>query len=396
MNVKIKKGEVFGKLNAIPSISYAHRIAICNFLAGKTPTGGCKDFTSKDITATEDCLARVLNGEKVLDCGESGSTLRFLLPVLGAIGGEYQLVGHGKLMDRPNDELFAVLSAHNVAVEKTDSIKISGKLESGEFTIRGDISSQYISGLIMALPILNGDSKIILSTPLVSSAYVDITLEVLSLYGIKIQKTEYGYLVFGNQKYSGEATPEGDWSNVAFFMTLGALAGEVTLGGLNLSSVQGDRKIVEILRLAGASVDTSPVVKVKNDKLKAFTFDAENCPDLVPIASALAGFCEGKTLIKNVERLKIKESDRIESIISLLASFGIKGEFDGKNLIIYGGQPTAGKVDSFNDHRIAMSGAVMATAVDGESVIFGAEAVNKSYPNFFEDLKKVGGAVEYE
>ena len=280
--------------------------------------------------------------------------------------------------------------------EKYELIKISGKLTSGDFSIRGDISSQYISGLLRALPILDGDSKIILTTPLVSEAYVDITLEVLKSYGVKIKKTDYGFEIKGNQKYEGECIPEGDYSNSAFFLTLGALSEEITVDGLNLDSVQGDRKIIEILTLAGANVHLSTVAKVKKDKLKAFTFDGENCPDLVPITSVLASFCEGVSTIKNVKRLKIKESDRIESTLATLNAFGIKGEFNGNDLIIYGGKPKAGKVDSFNDHRIVMSAVVMATLVDGESVIYNAEAVNKSYPTFFEDYKKLGGVIEYD
>jgi 3-phosphoshikimate 1-carboxyvinyltransferase len=308
------------------------------------------------------------------------------------LGGEYEFIGHGKLMDRPNDELFLVLREHGVSVVKDEKITISGKLTSGEYKIRGDISSQYVSGLLMALPTLNGDSEIILTTPLVSAPYVEITLQVLKAFGIKIDKTKNGFKVYGNQTYSGEVKPEGDWSNEAFFLVLGAISGDITVNGLNAESVQGDRKIIDILNCAGACVTVSEnAVTVKKSDLNAFTFDAESCPDLVPITAVLASKAKGKSVIKNIQRLKIKESDRVESTIAMLNSFGIKAESDGVNLTVYGGQTHQAVVDSYNDHRIAMSGAVLATATSGKSVINMAEAVNKSYPTFYKDLNSVGG-----
>ncbi|MBQ8427206.1 MAG: 3-phosphoshikimate 1-carboxyvinyltransferase [Clostridia bacterium] len=392
MTVEVLNAYISGQKNAIPSKSYAHRIAICNFLAGKTPTANIVGFTSNDISVTENCLRNIRNGIYMLDCGESGSTLRFLLPLCSALGGEYTFIGHGKLMERPNDELFAVLESHKISVEKKENITLKGKLTNGEFRIRGDISSQYISGLLMALPMLEGDSQIVLTTPLVSAPYVEITLQVLRDFGIKIDKTANGFTVYGNQKFVGRATAEGDWSNEAFFLVLGAINGDITVHGLNADSVQGDKAIIDILKSAGAFVEIKgQSVTVKKSELKGFSFDAESCPDLVPITAVLASFADGKTVIKNIQRLKIKESDRVESTISLLNSFGIKAESDGKNLTVYGGTHTAGVVDSFNDHRIAMAGAVMATATLGKSVINTAQAVNKSYPTFYKDLNSVGG-----
>lgn len=395
MTVKLQNSKIHGELSAIPSKSYAHRIAICNFLAGSAPVGDCGDFTSKDITATERCLSAVKNGETIVDCGESGSTLRFLLPLFASLGGKYSFVGHGKLMERPNEELFGVMKEHGVTTEKTDRINTSGKLTSGEYKIRGDISSQYISGLLMALPTLDGDSEITLTTPLVSASYVDITLEVLSLYGVKIKKKQNGYVILGNQTYKGRVKPEGDWSNSAFFLVLGAINDGITMTGLNENSVQGDRAIVDIIRKAGALVEfDNNKITVKKQKLNGFSFDAENCPDLVPVASVLGACAKGVTVINNVERLKIKESDRIESTIKMLGSFGIRAESDGKSLWVYGGQPNGGIVDGYNDHRIVMSASVLASVAKGESVITGANAVEKSYPTFFNDYKSVGGIVQ--
>ncbi len=382
-----------GEINAIPSKSYAHRIAICNFLAGKEPTANCVGFTSNDIAVTEECLKKVKQGERVLDCGESGSTLRFLLPLMASIGGEYEFIGHGKLMERPNQELFSVLNAHGVSTFKGESIKIKGKLESGEYRIRGDISSQYVSGLLMALPTLKGDSKIILTTPLASSPYVDITMQVLKSYGVDIINEERGFYIKGNAQYKGDLLPEGDWSNSAFFLTLGAICGRVKVTGLNLDSFQGDKVIVDILKSAGAKVDCSgDSVTVQKDALKAFTFDADSCPDLVPIASVLGAYARGKTVIRNIQRLRIKESDRVQSTLAMLSAFNVKAECDKNDVIIYGGNVKAGKADSFNDHRIAMSSSVLALGVNGgESLITNAKAVNKSYPTFFSDLIKIGG-----
>lgn len=395
MKAFVNGGKCLGQILSIPSKSYAHRIAICSYFAHKTPFGNAGDFSSQDISATENCLNDLLNGITFLDCGESGSTLRFLLPLLAVKGGNYTLTGHGKLLDRPNDELFAVLGAHGVNIQKLeDKIVVSGKLENGDFNIRGDISSQYISGLLMALPNLRGDSRIVLTTPLVSSSYVDITLEVLKEYGVKIDKTDYGFFVKGNQQFNGTVYPEGDWSNSAFFLVLGAINGDITVKGLNLDSVQGDRKIIDILKSAGACVKVANGdIKVTKSRLTAFTFDSENCPDLVPIACVLASACNGISVIKNIQRLKIKESDRITSTINMLNSFGIKAECDGVNMIVYGGKAKAGKVNSYNDHRIAMSATVLASICDGESVIDGANAINKSFPTFYKDFSSVGGQV---
>ncbi len=392
MKLKLDNAYLSGEIKAIPSKSYAHRIAICNFLAGKNPTAECGDFSSNDIAVTEKCLKDLMDGKEDLDCGESGSTLRFMIPLCASLGGNYSLFGHGKLMQRPNDQLFSVISENGVNVEQTDKIYLSGKLSAGKYAIRGDVSSQYVSGLLMALPTLNGDSEIVLTTPLVSAPYVEITLEVLRSFGVIIEKTKDGYFIKGNQKYSGRVMPEGDWSNQAFFLCAGAINGNVTVTGLNENSVQGDKYILDILSLAGANVEvTKGTVKVKKSSLKPFTFDAQDCPDLVPISAVLACYADGKSVIKNIQRLKIKESDRVESTIAMLSAFGVKATCDGENLTVYGKKIKGGEVDSFNDHRIVMSTAVLALGANGSSFINGAQAVNKSYPTFFIDYNGIGG-----
>lgn len=392
MMIRVRKSRITGKVDAIVSKSFAHRIAICNFLAKSGTILPCDDSYSDDIKATVRCLEAIKSGKTQLDCGESGSTLRFMLPLCAAIGGEFEFFGHGKLMERPNDELFSALESSGVKIEQGKTIKLSGKLKSGQYKIRGDISSQYISGLLMALPILDGDSTIVLTTPMVSTGYIDITLKVLKEYGITPIRTGDGFIVSGGQNFKGSMDVEGDWSNAAPFLCMGAIFDKVSVGGLNLDSVQGDKFIIDILKMAGADVCVDGgVITVSPGKLKAFSFNAENCPDLVPVASALAAFCDGKTEIYGVERLKIKESDRIASTIKMLEDFNIKADYDGQKITVFGGKALAGKVDSFNDHRIVMASTILALSVDGESQIWGYKAINKSFPQFFECVKAIGG-----
>ncbi len=396
MNVAVKASNCQGQIDAIVSKSYAHRIAICSYFSGEEIFESYNGFSSDDIKVTAKCLKAVSRGERKLDCNESGSTLRFLIPFCASLGGEFELTGSKRLMERPNDELIKCLSDHGVRIESGNSIFIKGKLTSGKYKIRGDISSQYVSGLLMALPTLDGDSKIELTTPLASAPYVDITLQVLEEFGVKVDRTENGFIILGNQKYKGSILPEGDWSNAAFFLTYAAISGKVIMNGLNANSVQGDRYILDILKKAGAKVIVNEnSIEVQKRELNAFTFDAENCPDLVPIASVLAGCAKGDSVIKNISRLKIKESDRVQAIIDLLGTFGICARSDGENLYIKGGKPKSASVDSFNDHRMVMSASVLAGVCGGESVIYNAQAVNKSYPTFFEDYRKLGG-VTYE
>ncbi|MBQ4586654.1 MAG: 3-phosphoshikimate 1-carboxyvinyltransferase [Clostridia bacterium] len=392
MMIRVRKSHITGRVDAIVSKSFAHRIAICNFLAKSGTILPCDDSYSDDIKATVRCLEAIKSGKTQLDCGESGSTLRFMLPLCAAIGGEFEFFGHGKLMERPNDELFSALKNNGVKIEQGKTIKLSGKLKSGQYKIRGDISSQYISGLLMALPILDGDSRIVLTTPMVSTGYIDITLKVLKEYGITPIRTGDGFIVKGGQTFKGSMDVEGDWSNAAPFLCMGAIFDKVSVGGLNLDSVQGDKFIIDILKMTGADVCVDGgVITVSPGKLKAFSFNAENCPDLVPVASALAAFCDGKTEIYGVERLKIKESDRIASTIKMLEDFNIKADYDGQKITVFGGEPLAGKVDSFNDHRIVMASTILALSVDGESQIWGYKAINKSFPQFFECVRAIGG-----
>ena len=393
MNIKVEKSKTSGVVEAIASKSFAHRILICDFLAGNNLRKEFNGFCSKDILATYNCLSDIKGGKRVLDCDESGSTLRFLLPLCAGLGGEFTFTGRGRLLSRPNTELLNSLSKNGISFEENkDNIKIWGKLNAGEIEIRGDISSQYVSGIIMALATLENDSKIILTSPLASKPYVDITLSVLDSYGIKALSTDYGYFIKGGQKFSGRVDAEGDWSNMAFYLVLGAINGGITVSGLNLDSVQGDKKILDILKSANADIEIEKdKITVNKSELKGFSMDANDCPDLVPICAVLGATTSGKTIIHNIERLRLKESDRVFSTIEMLKSFGIKAEEKDGSMIIYGGKVKGGVVNSFNDHRIVMSGAVLGAVASDESEILGAEAVEKSYPTFFSDYISVGG-----
>lgn len=392
MIVNVQKANIDGEINAIPSKSYAHRISICNFLSGKDGKADCGDFISKDIEVTAKCLSALKNGQRVLDCGESGSTLRFMIPLCASIGGRFEFICHGRLINRPNDELFSALNQHGITAVQKDTIVIDGKLTGGEFFIRGDVSSQYISGLLMALPCLKDDSQITLTTPLASEPYVDITLEVLEKYGVNIQKKPNGFIIKGGQKFNGDLLPEGDWSNASAFLVLGAICGRVKVNGLNVNSSQGDKRILQVLEQAGCNVTVDKTgIETKKSKLNSFVFDAEDCPDLVPVVSVLGAFADGMTVITNVERLALKESDRILSTLETLRAFGITASSDGHTIAIYGGNVKKATVDSFNDHRIVMAGAILSCATGG--IITNADAINKSYPNFFEHLRDVGGKV---
>lgn len=396
MNAIVNPSKLSGIVNAIPSKSFAHRALICNFLGGnKGKIQGL--YPSVDINATKNCIDAMTSDEKVkiLDCEESGSTLRFLLSVAGAVGGEFVFLGKGKLMERPIEELSSVLSNHGVSIEKTDKIFLKGKLTSGKYAIRGDISSQYITGLLMALPILDGDSEIVLTTPLASTPYVDTTLSVLNEYGVKIEKTENGFFIKGNQKYlSIDYTVEGDWSNAGYFLVASAINGDVKVGGLNEKSVQGDKGILSVIEKSGLKVEyDGGRYFIKRGKIKPFVYSAKDCPDIVPATAVLGAFADGISKITDIERLKIKESDRVKSVITMLNSFGIHAEEKHNSLFIYGGQVKGGVVNSFNDHRIVMASAILSAFADGKSKILNSGAVAKSYPTFFEDMKKLNGDV---
>lgn len=381
----------------IPSSkSDAHRALICATLS-KKPCHVYYDGTSKDIQATESCLRALREGKADLHCGESGSTLRFLLPVMGALGHKAAFYGEGRLPMRPLSPLYEELEAHGcrLSVQGEVPLTIGGQLTAGTYCLPGNVSSQYISGLLFALPLLDGDSQIVLTSPLESAPYVDMTIRTLQDFGIKIHRNEKGFIIPGNQTYIAPETynVEGDWSNACFFLVAGALTEEgITVKGLNQDSLQGDKVILDILRQFGAKVTMeADTVIVKPGPLKAAQLNASQIPDMVPVLAVLALAAEGKTEIRNAARLRIKESDRLAAITQTLTSLGadIKELPDG--LVITGkGRLHGGTIDTHNDHRIAMMAAVASLICDGKVTIQNADAVNKSYPDFFDVWKEAG------
>ena len=410
------------KINAISSKSEAHRLLICSALADGATCVICND-TNEDIDATARCLnnlgARIErtttpSGEKCfnvtpigeipayasIDCGESGSTLRFLLPVIAALGIECDIHMHGRLPERPLSPLYELLTENGVTLSPQGSnpLHVSGKLRAGNYEIAGNISSQFISGLLFALPFADGDSTLTMTGKLESTPYITMTEQALERFEAQIRNDGNVFYIPRAKSCVGLnrfTTPHdvfvgGDWSNAAFFLCAGAISKrEVTVCGLDVTSPQGDREILNILKRMGAAISRSGnSITVGKADLFGIEIDASQIPDLVPVISVVASVAMGRTRIYNASRLRLKESDRLKSVCDMLSSLGadIKETDDG--LIIQGkGQKlTGGTVSSHNDHRIAMSAAV-ASLVCAESVtVEGIEAVNKSYPAFLSDF----------
>ncbi len=412
MEMRITPAPLHGALPAIASKSDAHRLAICAALADK-PTTISLPSTSVDIETTLDCLASlgatvartpgqvtispiVSQKSAHLNCMESGSTFRFLLPVAAAVCPQVDFVGSGRLPQRPIGELREALETHGVAFSApTLPFTTKGWLQGGTFPMAGNVSSQYITGLLLSLPKVGVDSRIALTSPLQSAAYVDITLHALRRFGIEIDQDEKGYTVPPGQTFTspGTVAVDGDWSNAAFFLVAGAIGGPVTVTGLDVNSPQGDKGILNLLTQFGAAVTIEgDAVTVSPAPLHGCTIDIDDMPDSLPILAVLAAFAQGDTHFTNAARLRLKESDRLVSTAAMIRGLGGDAEELPEGLIVHGAPLTGGTVDSFQDHRIAMSAAIAAIGCAEEVTIQGAQAVEKSYPTFFEDYAQLGGA----
>lgn len=392
--VKITGGSLNGGVTLPPSKSAAQRAVICSFLAG----GGSVEpiIASKDMQAAVGAAKSLKNGEKIINCIESGNTLRFFIPVAAALGKEVVFTGEGRLPQRPLGEYLRLLPGHGVSVKSPGSLplEISGRLRSGVFEIRGDISSQYITGLLLALPLLDGDSQIRLTTELQSKPYVDMTVKILSDYSVKIIETDYGYFVPGNQKYAvRDYVVEGDWSHAAFFMSAAAIGGEITLNGLDMDSAQGDKAVADVMRSFGADVTADENgITCSRGRLKGIEIDCTDIPDMVPAIAVTAAFSEGATVIKGAQRLRFKESDRIEAVVSNLKKMNVNARETADGMIIEPcGRVCGAELRGYNDHRIVMAFSVAGLFADGETVIDEADSINKTYPSFFDDFNKLGG-----
>lgn len=405
MKIKINPSSLSGKVEAPASKSVAHRMLICAALAkGKSIIELNK--TSDDIEATANCLRSLgviieKNGNSwtitppeafpdkaELDCGESGSTLRFMLPVVSALGVEATFICHGRLPSRPIAPLLDEMKLHGVSCDGEFPLHVSGRLKGGKFTIAGNISSQFITGLLLALPLCEEESEIEVIPPIESKPYINITTKILSSFGTDIEENGNVYKIRHSDLRSGAFRVEGDWSNAAFLLALGA-----EVSGLDSDSAQGDKKILDVFRSFGAEVsEENGTVRVSLANLHGAEIDASDIPDLVPVICAIAATAEGTTKISNASRLRLKESDRIRSTAEMVNSLGGDAHETDDGIIIKGKKDlSGGTVDSFNDHRIVMSAAVASQKCEGYVIINDAQAVNKSYPEFFEDFNSLGG-----
>ena len=394
MDIIIKPTRLRGTIAAIPSKSQAHRLLICAAFADRETRLYCPD-TNRDIEATADCL-RALGAEitrdeggytvlpvqfrpatAVLPCHDSGSTLRFLLPVAGALGVDATFQMEGRLPQRPLSPLWEEMERMGCTLTRPTecTTRCQGKLNSGVYTISGGVSSQFITGLLLAFPLISGESQLEITGKLESAPYVTMTLKAMEQFGVMVQN----FSVAGNQHFTspGTVTVEGDWSNGAFFLAAKALGNNVTVTGLRADSPQGDRAAAGLL----------PSLE------KKLIIDAADIPDLVPILAVTAA-CKQGAVFTNIGRLRLKESDRVASVIGMIEALGGQAQADDTTLTVYGTGLTGGTVDARNDHRIAMSAAIAATACREDVIILGAQCVEKSYPRFFAEYRKLGGRYE--
>ena len=415
MNKTILPGARTGEVHIPASKSQAHRMLLCAAMGEKEVTLRCRGL-SKDILATVACLkalgasvdaeGEVLHlrpvsapppGLCLLPCGESGSTLRFLLPLVGVLGASAVFEREGRLPERPIEPLRRELCRNGMDIRSDGArLSCSGQLRPGAFSLPGNISSQYISALLMTLPLLEGESTLRIEGALESAAYVAMTEEVLRLGGVQTEKTGYGYRIPGGQRcrFAPELSVEGDYSNAAFFLCAGALSERgIRVTGLDPQSRQGDRAIVPLLEEMGAQVASDgSSVTVKCAALHGITIDASPIPDLIPVLSVVAAAASGETRVIHAQRLRLKESDRLHSTTQMLRALGAEAEELPDGLVIRGGRTLAGgTVDACGDHRIAMSAAVAGGICRGAVTICGSECVQKSYPDFWTDFQQLKG-----
>jgi len=394
MDITIQPGLLCGTVRAIPSKSQAHRLSICAAFSDNPTILECPQ-TNADIEATAQCLnalgANILRTENgyhilpvtdtrpsaVLDCGESGSTLRFLLPIVCALGVETTFILHGRLPYRPLSPLWEELERMGCKLTRPteNTIKTEGKLSAGEFSISGKVSSQFITGLLFAAALLDGDSRIVITDTLESKSYVDMTQLALQTFGVATKD----YAVRGSFPFRspGSLSVEGDWSNGAFWLAASALKNNVVTTNLNNESPQGDRAAAHLLRSLEKNVYIS----------------AADIPDLVPILAVVAGAKKGATFT-DIARLRLKESDRVASVCNMLNALGATTTATENTLTVIPGTYHSCAIDAVNDHRIAMSAAIAATVATGPVTILGAECVAKSYPAFWQIYKELGGNYE--
>ncbi len=411
---EVKAGERYGTVTAPPSKSDAHRLLILAALSDGVCRVKCP-CPSDDVLATASCLSALgmpvtfsdgcftASGRTpaavpaVCDCGESGSTLRFLIPLAGALGTGAVFVMRGRLPSRPLEPFESLLASRGMIFSRDGNrLFASGKLRSGSYSIRGDVSSQYITGLLLSLPLLSGDSTLEVTGRIESGGYIAMTEEAMRTSGVVFEKHANIYKIPGGQRPALPPFSEagGDWSGAAFFLCAGALSEKgITVLGLRPGTKQGDAVILDILASFGAEVSADAgSVTVKRGKLRGITLDASGIPDLIPVVSVVASVAEGVTVIKNAGRLRLKESDRLAGTAALIRSLGGGAGVSGDDLIITGKKRLhGGTADSLSDHRLAMSAAVAAFACERPVTVTDPSCVAKSYPGFWDDLESLKG-----
>lgn len=394
MDITINPGKLSGKITVIPSKSQAHRLLICSAFSDKKTTLLCPE-TNQDIEATADCLRAIgadiartdtgytvvpvkeLPETAILPCRESGSTLRFMLPIVGALGITATFILEGRLPQRPLSPLWEEMERMGCKLSRPseNTIHCSGHLKNGVYTVDGGISSQFITGLLFALALLNDESRLQITGQIQSKPYIEMTRQALSLFGVDTNLSALrGSFPF---KSPVSVKVEGDWSNGAFWLAANALGSTLEIDGLNHNSVQGDRLSAQIL----SNIEELDVI------------DASDIPDLVPILAVVAG--QRKTVkFTNIQRLRLKESDRVTSVATMLQNLGVNVQVSENEMTVIPGKYHGCTIDTVGDHRIAMAGAIAATVADGPVTILGAQCVSKSYPSFWEEYQRLGGSYE--
>jgi 3-phosphoshikimate 1-carboxyvinyltransferase len=424
MRVKVCESEVNGRVVAPPSKSLTHRALVCSALAqGRSRIHS--PLVSDDTAATRrvlealgvgvsagDDLWEVRGGElekpgSALFCGESGTTLRFTTALCPLVDGKSEITGGESLTKRPIEPLLDGLRQLDVDCASTTgyppvTVRGKGRIPGGEAAIRGDVSSQFVSALLIATPLADRTTTLSLTTPLESKPYVAMTMDAQRGFGVEIEASDdlRSYRVERQTYRPAEMTVEGDWSSAAYLLAAGAVCGEVTVENLNTGGQQADRAMMEILDAMGAGVNCRDgSISVSKEELQGVELDLSDSPDLFPIVSALSAVAKGSCVLRGLGRLRFKESDRLEAMVEGLARAGIKVTRDGDSLSIEGGKPRGRIVDPRKDHRIVMAFAVLGLVAEGETTILDAECVSKSYPGFWRDLASIGAEarrVDYE
>jgi len=417
MDILLKNNKLNGSVRVPSSKSLAHRYLICGALA-KEPGSvisnvsmsedilatinaltalGAKISIQKDVCTIEKCISTKKSA--VINCNESGSTLRFMLPIALMVCDEVKFIARGRLLERPLDPYFDILDKQGIPYELTkSSLKIKGRISGSRFEVPGDISSQFITGLLFLAVLKDQDITIDITTPLQSIDYIDMTTHAFESFGVYVKKEGNSFFVPAGRHFSKKKIPvEGDYSQAAFFLTAGALDNDICVTGLRQSSLQGDKEIINILKDAGAKVLQDDLeIKVQKYRPWPFEIDVGNIPDLAPILAVLACGTKGQSKITNASRLRLKESDRLFAIANELNALGGNVIELEDSLVINGtGSLKGGTVSSHNDHRIAMALAIASTICTGNVKIKDADCVSKSYPLFFEHIANLGGEYEY-